>query len=237
MGLFKTIFSLSTGIPMRLTTGRERSRRYQREANDLLEEQLDAMQNLAQPQTPSDTRPRGTCPACLEMMLRGASTCPHCHTTGITWPQLSQQPVETKEVPTVNTKKAQSNNTKETGSVAKVFTWFSILSLLAGAFWVTTNFPAIMALAAAMLTLLIAGGNHPEGLRGWVAWCLGAVLNGLWFVFTFAVQEDFIFEDGPHWNRFLNFPALVVVESIILMVVILVVPDLPRWMRSERPEK
>ena len=98
MGLFKAIFSLSTGIPMRLTTGRERSRRYQREANDLLEEQLDAMQNLAQPQTPSDTRPRGTCPACLEMMLRGASTCPHCHTTGIIWPRERKQIVDTSRV-------------------------------------------------------------------------------------------------------------------------------------------
>ena len=81
---------------MRLTTGRERSRRYQREANDLLEEQLDAMQNLAQPQTPqtpSDTRPRGKCPECLEMMLQGASTCPYCHTTGITWrTETTQEP-------------------------------------------------------------------------------------------------------------------------------------------------
>ena len=97
MGLFKTIFSLSTGIPMRLTTGRERSRRYQREANDLLEEQLDVMQSLAQPQAPSDTRPRGKCPECLEMMLIGASTCPHCHTTGITWStEKSQVPVNTQ---------------------------------------------------------------------------------------------------------------------------------------------
>ena len=104
MGLFKTIFSLSTGIPMRLTTGRERSRRYQREANDLLEEQLDVMQSLAQPQAPSDTRPRGKCPECLEMMLIGASTCPHCHTTGITWStETTQEPVETKEEKTVNT--------------------------------------------------------------------------------------------------------------------------------------
>ena len=82
---------------MRLTTGRERSRRYQREANDLLEEQLYAIQNLAQPQAPSDTRPRGTCPECHEMMLRGASTCPYCHTTGITWQtETIQEPVKTK---------------------------------------------------------------------------------------------------------------------------------------------
>ena len=94
---------------MRLTTGRERSRRYQREANDLLEEQLDVMQNLAQPQTPqapSDTRPRGKCPECLEMMLQGASTCPYCHTTGITWS------TETRQEP-VTTIKQQPNNTNE----------------------------------------------------------------------------------------------------------------------------
>ena len=100
MGLFKSIFSLSTGIPMRLTTGRERSRRYQREANDLLEEQLDVMQNLAQPQTPqapSDTRPRGKCPECLEMMLQGASTCPYCHTTGITWSTETRQEPNAKD--------------------------------------------------------------------------------------------------------------------------------------------
>lgn len=171
-------------------------------------------------------------------MLAGASTCPHCHTTGITWPQLSQEPVETKEVPTVNTKKTQSNNTKETGSAAKVFAFTITLSLLAGAFWVTTNFPAIMAFAAAMLTIFVAGGNHPEGLRGWVAWCLGAVLNGLWCIFTFSNHPSgSFFGDSPPWKRFLNFPSLVVVESIILIVVILVLPDLPRWMRSERPEK
>ena len=33
----------------------------------------------------NDTRPRGTCPACLEMMIVGASVCPYCRTTGITW--------------------------------------------------------------------------------------------------------------------------------------------------------
>ncbi len=111
MGLFKAIFSLSTGIPMRLTTGRERSRRYQREANDLLEEQLDAMQNLAQPQTPRDTRPRGTCPACLEMMLRGASTCPHCHTTGIAWStETTREPVDSQTEETVNTGKERADS-------------------------------------------------------------------------------------------------------------------------------
>jgi hypothetical protein len=89
MGLFK-IIGLVSGLPIRPTTGRERARRYQRQANNLLEEQLYAIQNLAQPQqviqAPSDSRPRGTCPACMEMMLVGASTCPHCHTSGITWP-------------------------------------------------------------------------------------------------------------------------------------------------------
>ncbi len=99
---------------MRPTTGRERSRRYQREANDLLEAQLYAIQDLAQPQTPSDTRPRGTCPACLEMMLRGASTCPHCHTTGITWStETEQESVETHKEQPVNTKRQQPNKAKE----------------------------------------------------------------------------------------------------------------------------
>jgi hypothetical protein len=98
MGLFKFLagpFGLGV-LPIRPTTGRERARKYQREANDLLEKQLHAIQDLAQPQTPSDGRPRGTCPACLEMMLAGASTCPHCHTTGITWPQLNQKAVSTE---------------------------------------------------------------------------------------------------------------------------------------------
>jgi hypothetical protein len=284
MGLFKFIASVGSGFILSPQTTRERSRKYQREANDLLAEQLYAMQNLAQPQTPSDTRPRGKCPECLEMMLVGASTCPHCHTTGITWstetrqepkaidaidacdecggkvilegsrlyclqcekpfrkyeyphlfPKQSQQALETKETRSNNTKetkKAQSNNTKETGSVAKVFTftikWISILSLLAGAFWVTTNFHPIMAGAATVLTLLVAGGNHPVGLRGWVAWCLGAVLNGLWFVFTLLYQSSSsFFGDSPPWTRFLNFPSLVVVESIILIVVSAVLPKNP----------
>lgn len=94
MGLFK-IIGLVSGLPIRPTTGRERARRYQRQANNLLEEQLYAIQNLAQPQqviqAPSDSRPRGTCPACMEMMLVGASTCPHCHTSGITWPGTTGQ--------------------------------------------------------------------------------------------------------------------------------------------------
>ena len=89
MGLFKFIGMVS-GLPIRPTTGRERARKYQRQANDLLEEQLYAIQNLTQPQQVSqalsDSRPRGTCPACMEMMLVGASTCPHCQTSGITWP-------------------------------------------------------------------------------------------------------------------------------------------------------
>ena len=264
MGVIKFFASVASGGILSPQTTRERSRKYQRQANELLEDQLYAIQNLAQPQTPSDTRPRGECPSCKEMMLRGASTCPYCHTTGITWstetrqepvakedacfkcggkvtlegsrlfclqckkqfphteyPHLftkkSQQPVETKET--------QSNNTKETGSVAKAFgftvKWISILSLLAGAFWVTTNFPQIMAIAAMGLTLVVAGGNNPEGPRGWVAWCLGAMLNGLWCVFTLFYQSSSsFFGDSPPWTRFLNFPALVVVESIILMVVL-----------------
>ena len=287
---------------MRLTTGRERSRRYQREANDLLEEQLYAIQNLAQPQAPSDTRPRGTCPECHEMMLRGASTCPYCHTTGITWSTETRQepvakedacfkcggkvtlegsrlyclqcnesfrkheyphffkserkPVETKggkkpcercggivilfssgelkcsdcllrsitkrNQQPIETKETRSNNTRETGSVAKVFGFTIKWCLLpVGAFWITTNFPQIMAIAALGLTLVVAGGNNPEGPRGWVAWCLGAMLNGLWCVFTLFYQSSSsFFGDSPPWTRFLNFPALVVVESIILMVVL-----------------
>ena len=43
----------------------------------------------------NDTRPRGTCPACLEMMIVGASVCPYCRTTGITWStETSQQRAE-----------------------------------------------------------------------------------------------------------------------------------------------
>ena len=89
MGIFKAIGWFVTGGAVRPTTTRERSRMYQRRANNLLEEQLYAMQDLGQQQgtqVPTDSRPRGTCPACLELMLVGASTCPHCHTTGITWP-------------------------------------------------------------------------------------------------------------------------------------------------------
>ena len=95
MGIIKGIAWFVTGGAVRPTTTRERSRMYQRQANQLLEQQLDAMQDTArQPQTipvPTDSRPRGTCPACLEMMLVGASTCPHCHTTGITWPKNTNQ--------------------------------------------------------------------------------------------------------------------------------------------------
>lgn len=90
MGIFKAIGWFVTGGAVRPTTTRERSRMYQRRANNLLEEQLNVMQNLAQQQQftqlPTDARPRGTCPACMEFMLVGASTCPNCHTTGITWP-------------------------------------------------------------------------------------------------------------------------------------------------------
>jgi hypothetical protein len=94
MGLLK-IIGIAAGLPLRPTTTRERSRRYQREANDLLEQQLHAIQDQAQPrnvtqvrQVPSDTRPRRACPECLEMMLVGASTCPHCRTTGIASEQV-----------------------------------------------------------------------------------------------------------------------------------------------------
>jgi hypothetical protein len=103
MGLFK-IIGIAAGLPLRPTTTRERSRRYQREANDLLEQQLHAIQNQAQPrnvtqvrQVPSDTRPRRACPECLEMMLVGASTCPHCRTTGITSTEDAPTSVEAKQ--------------------------------------------------------------------------------------------------------------------------------------------
>ena len=101
MGFFK-ILGIATGLPLRPTTTRERSRRYQREANDLLEQQLYAIQDTAKTrnvtqvrQVPSDTRPRRACPACLEMMLVGASTCPHCRTTGITSTEITSEPVTT----------------------------------------------------------------------------------------------------------------------------------------------
>ena len=90
MGIFKAVGWLVTGGAVRPTTTRERSRMYQRRANNLLEEQLYATQDLGQQQRnqfSTDARPRGTCPACLELMLVGASTCPNCHTTGITWPE------------------------------------------------------------------------------------------------------------------------------------------------------
>lgn len=90
MGIFKALGFLATGGLIRPTTSRERSRLYQRRANSLLEEQLGALQSLGHQQqfapVPTDVRLRGTCPACMELMLVGASTCPHCHTTGITWP-------------------------------------------------------------------------------------------------------------------------------------------------------
>ena len=99
MGVFKWMASVGSGFILSPQTTRERSRKYQREANDLLEAQLHAIQDLAQPQTPSDARPRGTCPECLEMMLIGASTCPHCHTTGIAWStQTIEEPAEIQKV-------------------------------------------------------------------------------------------------------------------------------------------
>jgi|LakMenEpi03Aug12_release.lakeMendotaPanAssembly.Ray.scaffolds.fasta_scaffold345853_2 hypothetical protein len=88
MGIFKAIASLVTGGAIRPTTTRERSRLYQRRANNLLEDQLNVMQNLAQQQVSkasSDGRRRGPCPNCLEFMLVGASTCPHCNEKGISW--------------------------------------------------------------------------------------------------------------------------------------------------------
>lgn len=115
MGVFKWMASVGSGFILSPQTTRERSRKYQREANELLEEQLYAIQNLAQPQTPSDTRPRGTCPECLEMMLVGASTCPHCHTTGITWStEIITEPVEIQKEQIARTKKVQPKKNEET---------------------------------------------------------------------------------------------------------------------------
>jgi hypothetical protein len=111
MGVFKWMASVGSGFILSPQTTRERSRKYQREANELLEEQLHAIQDLAQPQTPSDTRPRRPCPWCLEMMLRGASTCPHCHTTGITWStETTREPVDSQTEETVNTGKERADS-------------------------------------------------------------------------------------------------------------------------------
>ena len=120
MGLFKFIGMVS-GLPIRPTTGRERARKYQRQANNLLEEQLDAIQNLAQPQqviqAPSDSRPRGTCPACMEMMLVGASVCPHCRTTGVTWPGDTPKPVDIpRPSTTFEAERFKHNHNQEKGN-------------------------------------------------------------------------------------------------------------------------
>ena len=67
-------------------TARQQLRKYHRQ-------QFDAFHKgaLQQPSPiPNDTRPRETCPECLELMLVGASTCPHCHTNGITWYQACE---------------------------------------------------------------------------------------------------------------------------------------------------
>jgi len=109
MGIIK-IGMLFCGIPVRPTTGRERSRKYQRQTNQLLRGQLNAFERISQPSAqewdgrplsqPSaqeqDGRPRRPCPACLEFMIEGASTCPHCQTSGITW-QISEQSIKSME--------------------------------------------------------------------------------------------------------------------------------------------
>ncbi len=122
MGIIK-IGMLFCGIPVRPTTGRERSRKYQRQTNQLLSGQLNALEWISQPSAqewdgrppsqpsaqewdgrplsqPSareqDGRPRRPCPACLEFMIEGASTCPHCQTSGITW-QISEQSIKSME--------------------------------------------------------------------------------------------------------------------------------------------
>lgn len=139
-------------------------------------------------------------------------------------------------------KKAQSNNTRETESAVKSFSftikWLLILAPLAGAFWVTTNFPSVMAVVALVITDWIAWDTKQKTLggyvalnsgwnldgrtpRGWVAFCLTAALNGLWFAFTLGYQSsNSIFGDSPPWTRYLNFPALVLVESVIVIIVL-----------------
>jgi hypothetical protein len=77
MGIFKAVGWFVTGGAIRPTTTRERSRMYQREANNLLADLGTS--------SPNDSRPRGACPACREMIIIGASTCPNCQTSDITW--------------------------------------------------------------------------------------------------------------------------------------------------------
>ena len=93
MGIIKTMFSIFV-FPVRFTTGRERSRMYQRQTNALLEEILTTQQFGYQNVGQVDLRPRATCPACLEMILVGATTCPHCKTAGITWPETAVPTLE-----------------------------------------------------------------------------------------------------------------------------------------------
>jgi hypothetical protein len=78
MGLFKILLGpLGLGLPLRPTTGRERSRRYQRQSNRLLEELVD-QDFYGGPPASSDTRTRMECPACREYVVVGASICAFC---------------------------------------------------------------------------------------------------------------------------------------------------------------
>lgn len=78
MGLFKILLGpLGLGLPIRPTTGRERSRRYQRQSNRLLEELVD-QDFYGGPPASSDTRTRMECPACREYVVVGASICAFC---------------------------------------------------------------------------------------------------------------------------------------------------------------
>lgn len=78
MGLFKILLGpLGLGLPLRPTTGRERSRRYQRQTNRLLEDLVDQGFYGGQPAS-SDTRTRMECPACREYVVVGASICAFC---------------------------------------------------------------------------------------------------------------------------------------------------------------
>ena len=90
MGLFKFLLGpfnpLGPGLPIRPTTRKER---YMRDSLKELENLGNQIQNSRTSPVGAqgtDTRRRGTCPMCLELILVGASKCIHCGTEGIVWP-------------------------------------------------------------------------------------------------------------------------------------------------------
>jgi hypothetical protein len=92
MGLFKFLLGpfnpFGPGLPIRPTTRKERYMRDSLKELEKFNHQV-ASQNqsaTARGNNYQDVRPRGTCPACLEMILVGASKCMHCGTEGIIWP-------------------------------------------------------------------------------------------------------------------------------------------------------